>query len=368
MAAIRTLSVQRRAALELALTLLLAAGAFVAAGLLPSIAWAAGTGAIARVICSVVLTFTGGIGILLGIIAICILGLTAALGRISWPVALTTVVGIAIIFGAQSILGLFGNASPCANMGSGLSMPQLDQVLCKVLTVMQGSVGASLATIAVCMLGVGALLGKVQWNSALTVIIGIIVLFSASSILQVLYISNNKMGAVTDVKGWLAHCGSPVADFGYFSRAMCGIAAYMSGKAGVTVAVIGAMGVQILALSAMFGRVSWGTAITVAVGIAILFGASSIVGLITRRNIACPVYGTMAAYNISVRPVVSAGVTDVCHDMITGDVAPCTDVGATGAAPYVAPNDMTPCGPQSSHPGENCELGPDGITWFWLPP
>jgi type IV secretory pathway VirB2 component (pilin) len=47
---------------------------------------------------------------------------------------------------------------------------------------MYGNLGRGLATLAVITLGVGALLGKVSWGMAVTVGIGIAVMFNAEAI------------------------------------------------------------------------------------------------------------------------------------------------------------------------------------------
>jgi len=59
-------------------------------------------------------------------------------------------------------------------------------VLCNVAAMMYGNVGRGLATIAVIVLGIGATLGKVSWGLAITVAVGISVIFNASAIIAIL--------------------------------------------------------------------------------------------------------------------------------------------------------------------------------------
>jgi len=62
------------------------------------------------------------------------------------------------------------------------SSTPMSEVLCIVLGIIQKDIGKGLATIGMCVLGVGALLGKASWGMALTVGVGIAVLFGAVSI------------------------------------------------------------------------------------------------------------------------------------------------------------------------------------------
>lgn len=75
----------------------------------------------------------------------------------------------------------------------------MGNVLCTVVGWFTGNVGKGLATIAVTIVGVGALLGKVSWGMAMNVGIGVAILFGAAGIVS-------SMGAgVTNVNG----LGSP---------------------------------------------------------------------------------------------------------------------------------------------------------------
>jgi type IV secretion system protein VirB2 len=58
----------------------------------------------------------------------------------------------------------------------------LSSVLCSVVAWMTGGLGAAIATLAIIVIGVGALMGKVSWGMAIIVGIGIGVVFGAPSI------------------------------------------------------------------------------------------------------------------------------------------------------------------------------------------
>lgn len=61
---------------------------------------------------------------------------------------------------------------------------RMGNVLCTVGLWFTGNTGKGLATIAVAVVGVGALLGKVSWGMAMIVGIGISIIFGAASIVS----------------------------------------------------------------------------------------------------------------------------------------------------------------------------------------
>lgn len=58
--------------------------------------------------------------------------------------------------------------------------------ICLVVQWMYGNIGRSIATLAVMIIGIGATLGKVTWGLAMTVAIGISVIFNAGILVTVL--------------------------------------------------------------------------------------------------------------------------------------------------------------------------------------
>ena len=65
---------------------------------------AGGTDAISGVLCIVVKALTGPIGKAIATIAIVVLGIGLFMGKLSWPLALATALGIGMIFGANEIV------------------------------------------------------------------------------------------------------------------------------------------------------------------------------------------------------------------------------------------------------------------------
>ena len=60
----------------------------------------------------------------------------------------------------------------------------IGNVLCNVVGWFTGNTGKGIATIAIIVIGVGALLGKVSWGMAIIVGIGVAIIFGASSLVN----------------------------------------------------------------------------------------------------------------------------------------------------------------------------------------
>ena len=82
--------------------------------MLPDMASAAGQpGALVNVLCGVVSWFTGPVGAGIATLAIIIIGVGALLGKVSWGMAIIVGIGVAIVFGASSIVTALGGTSTC---------------------------------------------------------------------------------------------------------------------------------------------------------------------------------------------------------------------------------------------------------------
>lgn len=101
----------------------LALALFVAVMMVPDLAAAGGGGGVAltggdspmgAVLCGLVAWLTGPTGRALATLAIIIIGVGALMGKVSWGMAIIVAIGIAIVFGAPTILTLLGGgASTC---------------------------------------------------------------------------------------------------------------------------------------------------------------------------------------------------------------------------------------------------------------
>ena len=77
--------------------------------------------AIEQVFCNVVLILTGTTGKAIATVAVIAVGVGALLGKISWGMALIVALGVALIFGAASIVLALGGTGNACSAGSILS-------------------------------------------------------------------------------------------------------------------------------------------------------------------------------------------------------------------------------------------------------
>ena len=66
--------------------------------------------------------------------------------------------------------------------GGGGDSATIGGLLCRVADWFTGSVGQGIATLAIIVIGIGALMGKVSWGMAIIVGIGVAVIFGAPTI------------------------------------------------------------------------------------------------------------------------------------------------------------------------------------------
>ena len=71
----------------------------------------------------------------------------------------------------------------------------MGNVMCTVVGWFTGNTGKGLATIAITVIGIGALLGKVSWGMAIIVGVGVAIVFGAAGIVDAMG------GGVTDASG-----------------------------------------------------------------------------------------------------------------------------------------------------------------------
>ena len=80
------------------------------------------------------------------------------------------------------LLGLFALALFAPDLALASSDNPLGATLCKVVGWFTGSTGQGIATLAIIIIGVGALLGKVSWGMAIIVGLGVAVIFGAPTL------------------------------------------------------------------------------------------------------------------------------------------------------------------------------------------
>jgi len=104
-----------------------------------------------------------------------------AIDRTNWHVTIT--------FLAVALMILMTNPAYATNTPMG-------DVLCDIVEMVYGNLGRGLATLAVVIIGVGATLGKTSWGLALTVAVGIAVIFNAHKVVG--YLGNGAQGCPID--------------------------------------------------------------------------------------------------------------------------------------------------------------------------
>ena len=97
---------------------------------------------------------------------------------LAWQACLLVLLSAAIVMAPD--FAFAGNNTPMGN------------VLCTVKDWFTGNTGKGLATIAITVIGIGALLGKVSWGMAIIVGIGVAIVFGAAGIVD------NMGGGVSD--------------------------------------------------------------------------------------------------------------------------------------------------------------------------
>lgn len=70
---------------------------------------------------------------------------------------------------------------------------------CNVISWFNGTTGKGIATIAIIVIGVGALMGKVSWGMAIIVGIGVALIFGAASLVNSIGGQGNDCTAVTAI-------------------------------------------------------------------------------------------------------------------------------------------------------------------------
>ena len=98
---------------------------------------------------------------------------------IAWQVCLMVMLTVAVVI------------LPDAAFATAVDTP-MGEVLCKVKDWFTGNTGKGLATIAITIIGIGALLGKVSWGMAMIVGIGVAIVFGAAQIISAMSTSNTS--------------------------------------------------------------------------------------------------------------------------------------------------------------------------------
>lgn len=138
----------------------------------------------------------------------------------------------------------------------------LSRTICLVVGWLTGGMGQAIATLGIVMLGIGAMLGKVSWQMALIVALGLSIMFSGAQIVTLLT-DHDATFCVGDI-GFTA---------GYMESILCRVAEWSNTSTG---RALGTLAIIFVGISALMGKLSAGAAILLGVGIGSMYGAAEL--------------------------------------------------------------------------------------------
>jgi type IV secretory pathway VirB2 component (pilin) len=252
--------------------------------LIPDSVLASTDNSIASVLCKVVSYLHGPIGSVIAILGVISLGVIAMFGKIQISSMLTVMAGIGIIFGAPTILENIGISIYKINPQCGalttdtlkeIVNSQFFTILACVAKWFVGAMGKALASLSIIVIGVFAVYGRISWHQAMVIAVGIAMMFGAVSIVTAMgvpvYGSNGKGGVVTGKFLFTDAC----SDGGLgLDIIFCNGIRIMTGSVGQGIATVG---LTIIGIGALFGKVSWILTMVFATGVALIFGANNII-------------------------------------------------------------------------------------------
>ncbi|NDF11566.1 MAG: hypothetical protein EB060_01955 [Proteobacteria bacterium] len=84
-----------------------------------------------------------------------------------------------------AVVILFPEGAVWAQTAGGTLDAELGGGLCKIVKALTGQTGRAIASIGICILGIGAFFGKVNWGLAMTVSVGVMAMFSSMKIANI---------------------------------------------------------------------------------------------------------------------------------------------------------------------------------------
>jgi type IV secretory pathway VirB2 component (pilin) len=253
---------------------------------------------------------SGTIGKAICTIAIIVAGIATMLGKISWGQGLIIAAGMALVFGATSVVNMVAGGgvgqAPTATALictvpfsiPGIALPPVNPIcgmVFNLVSTIQSELGAGIGSLSVVILGLAALFGKVSYPQAAILALGIALVFGAVGIVDILWATpkdcNQQVGGIIGAAATAA--GAPGATAGSIMAAIMGgvtpefvMCQFMDILQGRTGKLIATMGVIIMGFLSMIGRVSWQYALTVMCGIAAVFGSTEILAILFPASVA----------------------------------------------------------------------------------
>lgn len=101
-----------------------------------------------------------------------------------WRGFLAVMIAVTVMYLPWDAMAQFQNAGALDSDLQKGKGGALDTAFCNVINWFNGPVGKGIATIAIIVVGVGALMGKVSWGMAIIVGLGVALIFGASNIVS----------------------------------------------------------------------------------------------------------------------------------------------------------------------------------------
>lgn len=251
---------------------------------------------------NILATFTGTMGKAICTVAVIAAGIAALFHRISWVQVLLVTLGVGIVFGASSILyNITGGSTDGVHPDSGVGV--CDNILtsdavnislnrpCEAIRVMvdkiQSGTGNAIATMAVILLGVGALFGKITYPQAFALTLGIGLVFGSVSIVQLIWNPAGNCMLNDAVNSLISFFTGNEVNF-----ILC---RFMNELHGDTAKLLATLAIIVMGFLALMGRLSLTVALVTAVGISTAFGAETIIDWLVPNAYNCHSFGVFNA-------------------------------------------------------------------------
>lgn len=180
-------AIAARSAISFDMNFLWAVFFLIALLLLPSTALAQDP--LSASLCTVIKWFTGGLGRAIATLGILVVAIGALMGKVSWQLGVTVVVGISVMFGAAQLVDLLlmGTTNVtavglCDQYTETPGAGAIERVLCNLADMANSATGKAFGTFAIITLGVTALMGKLSPAMSLLSAVGIAMLFGANEL------------------------------------------------------------------------------------------------------------------------------------------------------------------------------------------
>lgn len=149
------------------------------------------------VLCNLSTITASYVGKGLATLAVIFLGISAAMGKITWVQAVLLGIGLISLFGAGTIVDyVVGDGRGCkindVTPENAISSNPVADALCHVAWALSGTTGKGLMTIAVIITGIGAGFQKITWGQAALLGVGIAMVFGSTVLISNLTGNNNE--------------------------------------------------------------------------------------------------------------------------------------------------------------------------------